>query len=228
MNAGVYLRVSSRNGRQDEANQEPDCQRLCEARGWTPVWFRERASGAKRRPEWDRLLESARVGELRAVVFWALDRTGRNKVQIAHDLSELFRWGAVVASVKDSWLDTPPGPMLDLLIDIMAWVAQGERTRTIERINAGLDRARAKGVRLGRPPAEISGMLADEARDLRAQGLSWPAVVAALRRKGWGAGRDSWRRFSRWTLARAVGGAKSVAGYEPPTPPPRSRPAGEA
>ena len=226
MNAGVYLRVSTR--KQDEENQEPDCARLCEARGWSPVWYREQASGAKRRPEWDRLLEACRVGQLRAVVFWAVDRTGRNKVQIAHDLSELLRWGAVVASVKDAWLDTAPGPMRDHLIDVMAWVAEGERIRLIERINAGLTRARAKGVKLGRPPAEISGMLADEARALRAQGMSWPKVLAALRRKGWGAGRDGWRRFSRWTIARAVNGAKPVAGYAPPAPPPRPLAKGEA
>jgi len=151
--AAVYLRVSSKSGRQDEANQEPDCVRLCEARGWEPIIFRERESGAKVRPEWRAMLEKCRRGEFSAVVFWALDRTGRNRVQIAHDLGELFRWRVDVASVQDSWLDVPAGPMRDLLVQVMGWVAEGERGRLIERTKAGLERARAMGKKLGRPSA---------------------------------------------------------------------------
>lgn len=171
MKAAVYLRVSSKDGRQDEANQEPDCVRLCAARGWEAVIFRERESGAKVRPEWRRLLEAARLGDVRAVVFWRLDRTGRNRVQIAHDLGELFRWAVHVASVKDSWLDVGPGPLRDLLVQVFAWVAEGERAALIERTIAGLDRARAKGVRLGRVPrTEKYPQLADAVRELRAGG----------------------------------------------------------
>lgn len=149
--AAVYLRVSSKSGRQDEANQEPDCVRLCEARSWEPIVFRERESGAKVRPEWRAMLDKCRRGEFSAVVFWSLDRTGRNRVQIAHDIGELFRWGVDVTSVKDAWLDVPAGPLRDLLVQLMGWVAEGERSRLIERTKAGLDRARSMGQKLGRP-----------------------------------------------------------------------------
>jgi putative DNA-invertase from lambdoid prophage Rac len=148
MKAAVYLRVST--DKQTEENQEPDCIRLCEARGWEPVIYREVESGVKRRPKWDRVKNDVRTGVCRAVVVWALDRTGRTRVQVAHDLSELFRWGAVVASVKDSWLDQATGPLRDLLVQIMAWVAEGERARLIERTKAGMARAKAAGVKLGR------------------------------------------------------------------------------
>jgi putative DNA-invertase from lambdoid prophage Rac len=146
--AAVYLRVST--DRQDELAQEPDCLRLCGARSWEPVLYREVESGAKKRPVWDALKNDVRIGKVGAVVFWALDRTGRTRVQVAHDLGEVFRHGAQVASVKDAWLDMPPGPMRDLLVQVMAWVAEGERSRLIERTNAGLVRAKAKGVKLGR------------------------------------------------------------------------------
>ncbi len=146
--AAVYLRVSG--DRQDEANQEPECLKLCEARGWRPQVLRERLSGVKRRPEWDRLKDQVRRGQVRAVVFWALDRTGRTATQIAHDIGEFWRWGAVVVSVRDGWLDQPAGPMRDLMLAIMAWVAQTERTKLIERTRAGLAMARARGVKLGR------------------------------------------------------------------------------
>lgn len=150
MKAAVYLRVST--DKQDELAQEPDCLRLCAARQWEPVLYREVGSGAKQRPVWDRLKNDVRLGVVGAVVFWALDRTGRTRVQVAHDLGELFRFGAVVASVKDAWLDVGAGPLRDLLVQIMAWVAEGERRRLIERTKAGLARAVARGVRLGRKP----------------------------------------------------------------------------
>lgn len=185
--AAVYLRVSSKSGRQDEANQEPDCVRLCEARGWAPIVFRERESGAKVRPEWRAMLDKCRRGEFSAVVFWSLDRTGRNRVQIAHDIGELFRWGVDVTSVKDAWLDVPAGPLRDLLVQLMGWVAEGERSRLIERTKAGLDRARLMGKKLGRRPVwseqaqerarELWRMPAgcapgDIARRLKAEGLA--------------------------------------------------------
>ena len=154
MNAAIYLRVSSSNGRQDEANQEPDCVRLCAARGWEPMVFRERESAAKKRSVWDGLLESARIGETKTIVVWSLDRIGRSRLQVAHDLAQLGRWGVQVVSVRDAWLDVPSGPIRDLLIQVMAWFAEGERANLIKRTIAGLERARAKGVRLGRPPAD--------------------------------------------------------------------------
>lgn len=171
MRAGNYLRVST--DKQDESNQEPDCRRLCEARGWEPIWYREVMSGAKKRPVWDRLKEDVRTGVIRVVVFWALDRTGRTRVQIAHDLGELFRYGAEVASVKDAWLDMPAGPTRDLLVEIMAWVAEGERSRLIERTKAGLARAVAAGRKLGRRAIPDG--------DIEAIHILWE--------KGWGAYR---------------------------------------
>jgi len=151
MKAAIYLRVSTDG--QTEANQEPDCLRLCAARGWEPLVIRETESGAKERPEWRRVVELARRGQVGAVVFWALDRIGRKRVQVAHDVSELARFKVAIVSVQDSWLDQPDGPLRDLLVQLLAWVAEGERRRLIERTRAGLARARREGKRFGRPPA---------------------------------------------------------------------------
>lgn len=184
--AAVYLRVSSKSGRQDEANQEPDCVRLCEARGWEPRIIRERESGAKARPEWRAMLDQCRRGNIEAVVFWALDRTGRNRVQIAHDLGELFRWRVDVASVQDSWLDVPAGPMRDLLVQVMGWVAEGERGRLIERTKAGLARAVANGKKLGRPSA-LPGVVQSFVLSARQGNNTVPEIVRLLAARGHGA-----------------------------------------
>lgn len=155
MKAAVYLRVST--DRQDEANQEPDCVRICEQRGWEPVFFREQESGAKARPIWETLKTAVHRAEVGAVVIWALDRAGRDRVRLAHDIAELARKRMTIVSVKEAWLDQPVGPMRDLLIELMAWFAEAERARLIERTRAGQDRARREGKHIGRKwlPVEV-------------------------------------------------------------------------
>jgi putative DNA-invertase from lambdoid prophage Rac len=191
MNAAIYLRVSSKGGRQDESNQEPDVRRIADARGWSVpsgLVFREHESGAKDRPVWNACMDACRRGAAGALIVWAIDRVGRNRVKVAHDLGQLLGWSVRVVSVKESWLDTTDATIRPLLIQIMGWVAQGERDRTIERIQAGLARARAAGVRFGRPskvPEDLSLAL----------GLAW-------KRGGWQAVRDvpGVEGFSRSTL----------------------------
>jgi DNA invertase Pin-like site-specific DNA recombinase len=183
MKAAVYLRVSKQD--QDEANQEPDCRRLCDARGWEPLIFAERESGTRAdRPQWRALIEAARRGQVGAVVFWCLDRTGRTRTQIVHDIAELGRFGVHLTSVQDAWLDQPAGPLRDLLVQIMAWVAEGERRRLVERTVAGQARARAQGKRIGRPRRHISGPALIRAGVLRAEGRSWADCAKALVREG--------------------------------------------
>ena len=177
MKAAVYLRVST--DRQDEANQEPECLRVCAARGWTPVLFRERESGTKARPVWQQALDSIHRGECGAVVLWSLDRAGRDRVRLCHDLAELSRKSAAVVSVREPWLDQPAGLMRDLLISILTWVAAFERSRLVERTRAGLARAVAGGKTLGRHPLPEVTILS-----LRAAWLAGEAPARAAERIG--------------------------------------------
>jgi DNA invertase Pin-like site-specific DNA recombinase len=185
--AAVYLRVST--DRQDEANQEPDCLRICEARKWEPVIVRETESGAKHRPQWERVKQMVHRGEVGAVVIWALDRAGRDRVRLAHDLAELARKGSDLASVREPWLDQPSGPMRDLLIQVMAWFAQMERDRLRERTRAGLARAVAQGKKLGRPATVTPTQL----RDAKEAVLRGAPVATAAREAG--VGRRTLRNY---------------------------------
>src|SRR5712691_10926703 len=76
----VYLRVST--DEQTTANQAPEVERLCAARGWRIVArYEETASGAAReRADLARMLDDAHRGRFAAVVVWALDRLGRGGV----------------------------------------------------------------------------------------------------------------------------------------------------
>lgn len=208
--AAVYLRVSSKDGRQDEVNQEPACLALCLARGWVPRVVTERESGAKRRPVWELLKEDCRKGMTRAVVFWALDRIGRNRVQVAHDVAELARWGVQVVSVQDPWLDQPAGPLRDLLLQIMAWVAEGERARLIDRTRAGLARARTLGKTLGRP-VRLSGSDLDRFVALAKAGMRPGGIgkVMGLKRS---TARDYYERWAKNGLRNAPGQPTRIRG----------------
>jgi DNA invertase Pin-like site-specific DNA recombinase len=176
MKAAIYLRVSTE--KQEERNQEPDCLRVALARGWDPVYFQERESAVKVRPEWERLKMAAHRGEVGAVVVWALDRAGRDRVRLAHDLAEFARKGVAFVSVKESWIDQPVGPLRDLLIQVMGWFAESERARLIERTKAGQNRARLQGKHIGRKwlPAEV----VQKIRDQKTAGVSSFLAAKAL------------------------------------------------
>jgi putative DNA-invertase from lambdoid prophage Rac len=148
MRAAVYVRVST--DRQTSDNQVADVRQLAVARGYEPVVYEEVESAAKARPVFDRMMADLRVGRVQALAVWALDRLHRSMTGAITTVLELDRLGVPVLSVREGWLDTS-GPVRPLLVAILGWVAEQERTRLIERTKAGLERARREGKRLGRP-----------------------------------------------------------------------------
>src|SRR5688500_13161282 len=133
-------------------------------------------SAAKHRPGLDRMMKLAHTGKCQVVVCWALDRLGRSVVGNLQSVLELDRLGVQVVSMREPWL-TMDGPVRSLLIAVFSWVAEQERARIRERTQAGLDRARRSGKKLGRPGAEID---ADKALLLRRRGLSLRAIATKL------------------------------------------------
>jgi DNA invertase Pin-like site-specific DNA recombinase len=126
------------------------------------------------------MLEDARRGVFSVLVVWALDRFGRSMVGNLQAVLELDRIGVQVVSVREPWLDTG-GPVRSLLVAIFSWVAEQERARLGERTRAGLDRARARGIRLGRPPATFTRKQLRVVRSELANGISLRALAKRLR-----------------------------------------------
>jgi len=146
MKAALYLRVST--DAQTVEVQRGAVEKLLEHSlrlGEMPTHVRrvdETESGAKYRPELASLAQSLRSGDVLAV--WAIDRLGRDSVEVAAMLKSLFDRGVRVVSVQEPWLDQP-GPIRQLLVFVFAWVAEQERARLIERTRAGLEHARSQG-----------------------------------------------------------------------------------
>lgn len=173
--AVIYVRVSTQD--QTTANQLPELMQLAEARGFEVTEVIEDVmSAAKQRPGLERLMKLAHAGKCRVIVCWALDRLGRSMVGNLQTVLELDRLGVQVVSMREPWL-TMDGPVRSLLIAVFSWVAEQERARIRERTQAGLDRARRSGKKLGRPGVEID---ADKALLLRRRGLSLRAIANKL------------------------------------------------
>lgn len=110
--------------------------------------FQEKMTGTRNhRPELDELLKYVRPGD--TVVVWKLDRIGRNMKHLI-ELVECFKEkGISFVSIKEN-IDTTSATG-KLIFNIFASLAEFERDIIVERTKAGLDAARARGRKGGRP-----------------------------------------------------------------------------
>ena len=147
--AAIYARVSTLD--QEPENQLQELRRYVEARGWTGTEFVDRGvSGSKdKRPALDALLKDSKRRRFDVLVCWRLDRLGRNLKHLITLLDELQALGVAFVSLAEGIDATTPAGKLQM--HILGAIAEFERERIRERVMAGLARARAQGVKLGRP-----------------------------------------------------------------------------
>src|ERR1700688_1753548 len=153
LRAALYARVSTLD--QEPENQLQELRRYVEARGWTAQEYVDHGiSGAKdRRPALDELLRDAKRRRFDVVVCWRLDRLGRNLKHLITLLDDLQALGVAFVSLAEGIDATTPAGKLQM--HILGAIAEFERGRVVERVRAGLQRARAQGVKLGRPVAIV-------------------------------------------------------------------------
>ncbi|WP_186394579.1 recombinase family protein [Stappia sp. TSB10GB4] len=140
MNIG-YARVSTAEQNltlQTDALAAVGCERV----------FVETASGAQRdRPELQRALDFMRPGD--TLVVWKLDRLARSMRQLIDTVELLQAKGMGFRSLTETIDTTTAGGML--VFHVFAALAQFERAMIRERTRAGLEAARARGRKGGRP-----------------------------------------------------------------------------
>jgi DNA invertase Pin-like site-specific DNA recombinase len=155
--AALYLRVSTDS--QTTENQRQALEAVAAQRGRTVVKVYEDAgiSGAKgrdKRPSFDSMLKDASRARFDVVMAWALDRLGRSLVGLLDTLHEL-ETAHVDLFLHQQAIDTT-SPAGRMFFHVTGAFAEFERGMIRQRVNAGLDRARAKAVRLGRPRVDAS------------------------------------------------------------------------
>ncbi|MBU9590777.1 recombinase family protein [Burkholderia multivorans] len=110
--------------------------------------YEDKASGKSAdRPELQHCLKALRDGD--TLVVWRLDRLGRNLQDLISIVNELEGRGIRFRSLKES-IDTT-GPAGKLVFHMFAALAEFERELIRERTLAGLEAARARGKKGGRP-----------------------------------------------------------------------------
>jgi DNA invertase Pin-like site-specific DNA recombinase len=174
--AAAYHRVSRHD--QNPQLQQDEVAELVERRGWqlAKSYTDEGISGSRdRRPELDQLLADARRRRFDLLVVWRADRLFRSLKHMVTTLDELAALGIGFTSVTEPFdTSTPSGK---LLLHLVSAMAEFERSILIERTKAGLAAAIRRGVKVGRPRAEID---VERARTLRAEGKTFREVAVEL------------------------------------------------
>jgi DNA invertase Pin-like site-specific DNA recombinase len=147
------MRVSSVD--QHPETQLYDLRQMAAQRGFEIVEeYTDRISGVKaRRPGLDELMRDARRGRFDVVLVWASDRIARSVRHFLEVLDEMNRLNIEFISFREQ-IDTG-GPLGRAIVVIIGAIAELERNLIIERVRAGMRRARLEGRHIGRRPLEL-------------------------------------------------------------------------
>ena len=162
-----YARVSTRDQKLDRqlaALGAAGCIRV----------FADKKSGKNaEREELGKALDYLRPGDI--LVMESLDRLGRSLQDLIAIVSGLRRQGVGLRSLKEAIDTTTPGGRL---FHVFAALAEFIRELIVEGTIEGLDAARARGQRLGRPPA----MTAEQVKHAKALLAQPDASIASIAR----------------------------------------------
>ena len=181
----LYARVST-DGQTTE-NQLRELRSTVERHGWTVTgeYVDHAISGAKGRkdrPQFDALLRAVARREFDVVAAWSVDRLGRSLQDLIAFLSDL-QTKRVDLYLHQQSLDTST-PSGKAMFGMLGVFAEFERSIIQERIQAGLTRARAKGVTLGRPmlnhKAGQKAAIEQRIRELAAKGMGKRKIARTL------------------------------------------------
>ena len=173
MKVALYTRVSTQD--QSVDMQLSDLRKYCEQRGFEVYkeYSDEGVSGTReKRPSLDELMRDARKRKFDAVLCWRFDRFARSTKHLITALDEFRHLGIEFISYQEN-IDTS-SPLGKAVFTIVSAIAELERNITIERVKAGIRRAKENGKRLGRP--RRLNLNLEELRRMRDKGLSYREI----------------------------------------------------
>ena len=176
----IYARVSTSS--QTVENQFQELREVAKRNGWNIVaeLSDNGISGAKgrdQRPAFDELLKRATRREFDLIMVWAIDRLGRSIQHLVVFMNDIQAMGVdlfVMRQAIDS--TTPSGRMI---FGIFSALGEYERELIRERIMAGQKRARAQGVKIGRP-TKMNDAVRTSVRMLRDKGMGIREIARRL------------------------------------------------
>jgi DNA invertase Pin-like site-specific DNA recombinase len=151
--AVLYMRVSTVD--QHPETQMYDLHQLATQRGYEIVnEYTDTISGAKaKRPGLDQMMADGHRGKFDVVLVWAFDRVARSVKHFLEVLDQLNHSNIEFVSFREN-VDTG-GALGRAMIVIIGAIAELERNLIIERVRAGMRRAKLEGRRIGRRPLDV-------------------------------------------------------------------------
>lgn len=175
-----YARVSSRD--QTIENQKQELEKVYKI----DRWFSDEATSgtvkARERDGMSQMLGYVREGDM--VVTAAIDRLGRDTIDVLETVEAIKEKGASLISQREGFdLSTPTG---EAMLTIMAAMAKLERANMLERQMAGIQRAKAEGVKFGRKhkadPIEIAKWRSDNDASIKQTAEHFGISAATVKR----------------------------------------------
>ncbi|MEM9805794.1 MAG: recombinase family protein [Cyanobacteria bacterium P01_D01_bin.56] len=156
LRVALYLRVSTKDGRQDSDNQLLQLQALCDRSGYqiieTYIDNESGRKGKRERTAFSQLFTDAAQRQFDLVLFWSLDRFSREGIRkTIHYLQQLDGFGVRFKSFTEPYLDTGNELVATIVLAVLSYIAQQEAVKISERTKAGLARTVKQGTKLGRP-----------------------------------------------------------------------------
>jgi DNA invertase Pin-like site-specific DNA recombinase len=174
----IYARVST--DKQENGNQVDQLRDFAAKQGWEIVEEFVDAvtgSGKSKRPQFEKMMLAASQRQFELLLFWKLDRLSREGVRKTLTyLEELDAWGVAWRSFMEPYLDSC-GVMKELVVSVMALMAQQERIAISDRTKAGLARAVRQGKTLGRRAVVVD---VPRARKMQRDGLGLRPIAKKM------------------------------------------------
>lgn len=180
MTTAIYARVSTRS--QDTETQVYELEEVAKRSGWeiSHKFIDHGVSGSKGRSERDGLndlLTAVTQRKVDRVMVWSVDRLGRSLKDLVMTMEEIRNAGADLY-LHQQGIDT--GSVTGrLMFSFFGIMAEFEREMIRERVLSGLEKAKRKGVKLGRP--SHAPIVAKQVAQLRQQGLSQVKIAKRLK-----------------------------------------------
>jgi DNA invertase Pin-like site-specific DNA recombinase len=152
----IYARVSTDDKGQDPENQLAELRAWCANAGHTVsreyIDHESGRKGADKRKQFAALFDDAAKRKFDCVLFWALDRFSREGMaQTIIHLQRLSSYGVAFHSYTEAHLATDNELVRNVLLALLSSLAKVETQKISERTKAGMARARANGIKVGRP-----------------------------------------------------------------------------
>lgn len=173
----LYARTSTARD-QNPAMQIDELRVLAKQRCWEIVgeYVDRGVSGGKdRRPELDRLNADVGKGKVDVVAVYRFDRYARSVRHLVTALDDYRVRGVDFVSLYDN-IDTSSSSGR-FTFTVIAGVAELEREIIRERVRSGLQAARRRGEKLGRPRVNVD---LTRALGLKVQGLSYRQIASKM------------------------------------------------